>query len=214
MILTCPQCSTRYHVDPASLGGEERTVRCAGCGHRWKASPPSDAPTVIELTPVPMATPRSRPPAEPQSQPWHRSGSLVGWLSTAAVLLLLAGAVLGRDQIVAGFPASAGIYQWLRLPVAADHPLKIEAFAPKRMVEGGISMVLVEGAIVNVSKEPQTVPPIRVILLDETDIPLQEGTFEADVERLDAGAMTNFSGRLINPVPQASKVRVNFDLDS
>jgi predicted Zn finger-like uncharacterized protein len=214
MILTCPHCATRYHLDPSSLGGQARTVRCASCGHRWKTSPPSDAPTVIELTPVPDVTPRGRLPAEPQSQSWYRSGSLAGWLVTALVLLFLAGAIVGRNQIVSSFPASAGIYQWLRLPIPTKFGLAIEAFTPKWVVEGGISMVVIEGAIVNVSEHQQTVPPIKVTLLDGADRPLQDGTFEAEDERLDAGDRTSFSGRLINPAQQARKVRVNFDVGS
>jgi len=214
MILTCPHCATRYHLDPSSLGGEGRTVRCASCGHRWKASPPSDAPTVIELTPVPLVTPRTPPPAEPGSQSRHRSVSLVGWLVAALVLLLLTGAVAGRNEIVEGFPASAGIYQWLRLPLDTEPGLRIEQFTPKHLTEGGISIVVIEGAIINLSDHQQTVPPIRITLLDDADRPLQDGTFKAEVERLDAGARTSFSGRLINPAQQARKVHVVFDAGS
>lgn len=212
MILTCPHCATRYHLDPSTLGGQARTVRCASCGHRWKASPPSDAPTVIELTPASAAAPRSRPSAEPQIQAWYRSGSLVGWLATALVLLLLAGAIFGRDAIVASFPATAGLYQKLWLPVTAELGLRIEHFTPKRMVEGGISMLVIEGAIVNVSEQQQTVPPIKVTLLDSADRPIQDGIFEAKDASLDAGDKTSFFGRLINPAEQARKVRVNFDV--
>jgi predicted Zn finger-like uncharacterized protein len=214
MILTCPHCATRYHLDPSSLGGQARTVRCASCGHRWQASPPSDAPTVIELTPVPVVTPRNHPPAEAQSQSWYRTGNLVGWLVTALVLLVLAGAIVGRNAIVASFPASAGLYQKLWLPVPMEFGLEIEAFTPKWVVEGGISMVVIEGAIVNVSEHQQTVPPIKVTLLDGADRPLQDGIFEGKDERLDAGHRTIFSGRLINPAQQARKVRVNFDVGS
>ena len=214
MILTCPHCATRYHLDPASFGGQPRTVRCASCGHRWKASPPSDAPTVIELTPVPLVTPRTPPPAEPASQSRYRSLSLVGWLVAALVLLLATGAILARNEIVSGFPASAGIYQWLRLPVVAEPGLKIEQFTPKHLTEGGISIVLIEGAIVNASDRGQPVPPIRITLLDDADRPLQDGLVQAEDERLDAGARTTFSGRLINPAQQARKVRLKFDTGS
>jgi predicted Zn finger-like uncharacterized protein len=35
MMLTCPQCSTRYEADAAKFLPAGRTVRCAKCGHTW-----------------------------------------------------------------------------------------------------------------------------------------------------------------------------------
>ncbi|MGD9614473.1 MAG: DUF3426 domain-containing protein [Alphaproteobacteria bacterium] len=44
MILTCPDCETRYAVDDASLGGAEgRDVRCARCGKVWRYHPEAAA---------------------------------------------------------------------------------------------------------------------------------------------------------------------------
>jgi predicted Zn finger-like uncharacterized protein len=43
MILTCPECSTRFRVPTESLG-DGRTVRCSRCSHRWFQAPEEDAP--------------------------------------------------------------------------------------------------------------------------------------------------------------------------
>src|ERR1700761_4510313 len=92
MILTCPNCDTRYSVDGSKFPAAGRTVRCAKCGHSWHQAaeapeaeilPPEAAPVVAEPTPVadagdaPMAaaTPTPSPtrafaprPAEPEER--------------------------------------------------------------------------------------------------------------------------------------------------
>lgn len=43
MILSCPNCSTRFLVDPAALGSAGRTVQCAACRHEWRQEPEKPA---------------------------------------------------------------------------------------------------------------------------------------------------------------------------
>ena len=35
MVVTCPNCGSRYAVDPLAIGPAGRTVQCARCDHRW-----------------------------------------------------------------------------------------------------------------------------------------------------------------------------------
>lgn len=214
MILTCPQCSTRYHVDPASVGGNGRTVRCATCGNRWLAKPPADAPMTIELAPEALAATSRLPVAAPDKARGRGSASLVGWLAGVLVVLVVASAVIGRNEIVAGFPASAVIYQWLGLPITLRLGLQFEGVVSKRLQEGGIAVLVVEGAIINLSEKQRRVPPIRVTLLDGGGRRLQQELFRAKDGQLDAGGKTRFSGRLLNPAEQARHFSVTFEVGS
>jgi len=56
MIVSCPHCSTNFKVPEAALG---RTMKCARCGHVWKATASAPAPA-----PAP-ARPKARPAAAP-----------------------------------------------------------------------------------------------------------------------------------------------------
>jgi predicted Zn finger-like uncharacterized protein len=207
MILTCPRCSTRYHVDPATLGPAGRSVRCAGCGERWNVTPPSDTPRAVEFgSPLPEAT--SHPP-DPASA--RGSTGMIGWLAAALAVLLLASAVIARNEIVAGFPASAPIYQTLGLPITVNLGLEFEGVKSTRLEEGGISVLVVEGAIVNVTSSDRPVPPIRITLLDQGGRQLQEELFEAKEQHLEPGAKTSFTGRVVVPAERARNFSVSFE---
>ncbi|MDG1995291.1 MAG: DUF3426 domain-containing protein [Emcibacteraceae bacterium] len=47
MILTCPECKSRYVVNPSALLPHGRTVRCAKCKHNWFEKKPEEDVEVI-----------------------------------------------------------------------------------------------------------------------------------------------------------------------
>ncbi|WP_421737619.1 DUF3426 domain-containing protein [Caulobacter sp.] len=55
MILTCPECASRYFVDDSKVGSAGRVVRCASCGHRWTARN-EEALDIFEEAPASVAS--------------------------------------------------------------------------------------------------------------------------------------------------------------
>ncbi len=78
MIVSCPHCSTNFKVPEAALG---RMMKCARCGHVWKATAsvaaappparPAARPAATVAPPPPVAKPRPKPaPAPAPSAPY------------------------------------------------------------------------------------------------------------------------------------------------
>lgn len=70
MILTCPNCATRYIVPDSAIGHDGRRVRCASCKHSWFQEGAelelagAEAPAVA--TPVAAGASVAKPPAAPE----------------------------------------------------------------------------------------------------------------------------------------------------
>ncbi|MDE2228554.1 MAG: zinc-ribbon domain-containing protein [Alphaproteobacteria bacterium] len=215
MIVTCPTCSTRYLVDTQKLGVQGRMVRCGSCGHTWYQAPPEHATSRIDLTePVPEPTPgvverRGLPAIQRRRRSW---GKLVALL---VLLLVLAGAGWGaifmRDRVMALVPQSARIYS--RLGLAASMPdfgpgLALRDVAPRRAVENGQSVLVIDGRIVNLSSARRRVPPLKVTLRDANDKPLTSWTFSAGIAELGPGASASFHTTYQQPTADATGVVV------
>ena len=49
MILTCPECTTRFAIDPEAIGPNGRTVRCSQCSATWFAAADPDILSLNEI---------------------------------------------------------------------------------------------------------------------------------------------------------------------
>jgi predicted Zn finger-like uncharacterized protein len=75
MILTCPQCATRYRMEDDRFPSGGGNVRCTKCGHGWFQEAPAIAlePALDSVSqPEPPFQPPAAPPSQPSPEEWHR----------------------------------------------------------------------------------------------------------------------------------------------
>lgn len=234
MILTCPQCATRYQVDAAQFAGVGRKVRCAKCGHVWhqEAAPPEPEPglesAAFEAEPPPApSVPEPRPAAyapaavvaaaeqEQAQAPQRRrdvSGivSVAGWFGLAVLVAVLGWAgVHYRQTIVTVWPQAASLYSRIGLGVNA-RGIAFTDVAYRRAQEGGQQVLSVSGKLVNVTHSEQPVPEIRVTITDDARRELYHWNFSAGVSTLQPGQKIGFLSRLTSPPEGARHLEVRF----
>jgi len=213
MIISCSACSTRYVVDPALLGPEGRTVRCANCGHQWHQKAPSDFPQMVRPEPLPEAprapTPGANLPGFPRRA--RQPGAAVAWSALALAVLVVAGAaVAARDAVVAAWPPASRLYGAVGLATEAPGTgLEFRNVTTARRLEADREVVVIEGEVVNVSNRDRQVPALRAALTAK-DRELSSWTFEATQSRLLPGESARFVTRTDEPSEEATGLSLRF----
>ena len=188
MILTCPECATRYFVDDARVGAKGREVRCAACGKRWVATredepmdlgPPAATPVVETSAPEPevapppsIDAPADELPADElpkvfrqkaQTRAMEREAATSGaiWAALAGGLVVLVAAViLLRQDIAQIWPRAAGAYARIGLPVNLVG-LTIEGQHAQPMLKDGHADLAVSGTLRNIRNKAVAAPSSR-----------------------------------------------------
>jgi predicted Zn finger-like uncharacterized protein len=224
MILTCPDCATRYFVDEAKLGPGGRKVRCASCGASWRAEPevePLDlAAAAVPVAPVVAAPEPVRPAgalpksyrAQQEARRRTREAVAAGvvWASLAAVLVaVVLAAVIFRVQVVRLWPRTAGAYAALRLPV---NPLGLqpEGVQASPGLQDGHAVLVVRGLERNVEAVPRPPAPLQVSLYDRSGVRLATTVARVDGEALKPGETRAFQTAFTDPPLAGAQVGVDF----
>jgi predicted Zn finger-like uncharacterized protein len=215
MIVTCPDCTTRYLVDPRALGSAGRVVRCAHCSKTWHQTPPEDFPRSLDMPLADAAPPLvgSRPqlPALPRRRGVPLATAV--WMALLAIILAsVVGAVVARDQIVVLWPPAARLYAMVGIPATpAGLGLELRKVMPSRGIENGVAMLIIEGEVANVSQVAHEVPKLKVVLRDRDGNELQSWSFPVAEARLLPGASVPFRTSIPQPNAAATGVVVTFE---
>jgi predicted Zn finger-like uncharacterized protein len=231
MILTCPQCATRYQIDDSKFPPEGRKVRCTKCGQTWfqAALPPEpepgrvSAPATAGIASLPLAgqagiepPPGPMRPAAPaetrrrHSAPGERMAAVAGWIGLLAVLgLIVWGGIRYRDAIADVWPQTSRLYAALGLPANVRGPA-FESVSYRRDIQAGQPVLIVNGTIVNAGAREIAVPSIQVVLTDNRRRSVDRWVFSPPQPRLKPGARMAFTTRRANPPPAARHLDIHF----
>lgn len=243
MILTCPDCATRYVVDDERIGPQGRAVRCAACGTRWTAMPeaepaaaeavhgplpdlaaaaepePAPEPDFTELAFEPRPLPADELPRafrdKVQTQKRVRQAAATGaiWAGMIGILaLLIAAAVVLRQDVARLWPRTAGAYAMVGLPVNLVG-LAIESQHAQPALRDGHAAVVVTGSLRNVLGRPVAAPPLRISLLNTSGKTVLVKIADPGGARIPPGEVRRFSVDVLDPPVSATDVEIAFVLD-
>jgi predicted Zn finger-like uncharacterized protein len=234
MILTCPECATRYFVDDERIVPQGRAVRCASCGARWTAKPdeplelvatPEEGAVAVEPFPRPerAADVRDLPAdelprvfrdrAQTQRKVRHAATTGVVWAVLAGVFVILLGAaVVLRQDIATLWPRTAGAYAMAGLPVNLVG-LAIENQHAQPALKDGRAALVVSGSLRNIRDRPVAAPPLRISLLNPAGRTLAVKIADPGGARIPPGEARHFVVNVYDPPVSATDVEITFLLD-
>jgi predicted Zn finger-like uncharacterized protein len=232
MQITCPTCATRYNLPDHSVPPSGRKVKCRSCGHVWMQFPPAaeeDDPfertalftaadtsageDLTEVRPV-RAMPAAASYRDSDAKPKRRAPLPgVGWIALAASLAaVIGGGVVAREQVVHLWPPANLLYKTAGLEVLPPGAgLQLQNSRSEQRQEGGATILVVEGQIVNVSDRPQKVPRVKATALDSRQKPLQTWIIDASAASLQPGEIATFFSAQRDPGP-AAVLKLTFDI--
>jgi predicted Zn finger-like uncharacterized protein len=226
MIITCPQCETRYTADDASFPASGRKVRCSKCGHLWHQAAPEPEPVLAPEAPPASRAAEQGParafgpaqasaPAEPEARAGRRTwaeslGLIAGWTGLVAMLVLIGWMGLRfRQEIAALWPQSSALYATFGVKVNSGG-IEINDVTYRHETQNGRPVLEVAGKLVNVSSRELPVPRVRVTLTDDDQRELYHWTFSPPRKTLGVGQSLGFSTRLTGPPPAAKHFQLHF----
>ena len=190
MIISCPQCKTRYRLDDHLLKDQGNKVRCSRCRHVFLARPGegSEAPSVLESdieAGESAASPDRSSGTKSTARDPRRSGrKMLLLLCLLLLLLLLAGGYVYYPQLKASLPFLGGTSLPTSLSQKQDDALSDLSqitFTDVRqyMVDNEKigKLLIIEGKAVNESRVPVEMVQIHSSIFNGQGEVLKSRTF-------------------------------------
>jgi predicted Zn finger-like uncharacterized protein len=137
---------------------------------------------------------------------------------TAAVMLIIAllfGSTLfvARDQFAELWPGIKGVYEALNLDDDEAEGLRLSQPQPVRIMQAGAQTLVVTGLVTNLTDGLQTVPNLKLMLIDKDNNVVQETSAPPTAPTIDPNSTQPYriELQLQLPVETAASLRVDWD---
>jgi predicted Zn finger-like uncharacterized protein len=137
---------------------------------------------------------------------------------TAAVMLIIAllfGSTLfvARDQLAELWPGIKGVYEALNLDDDEAEGLRLSQPQPVRIMQAGAQTLVVTGLVTNLTDGLQTVPNLKLMLIDKDNNVVQETSAPPTAPTIDPNSTQPYriELQLQLPVETAASLRVDWD---
>lgn len=170
----------------------------------------AEAPAGEDEPAAPPPVPRRRMPGGMRSP--QGAKSRVGWIVFASVAVILPlAAILARESIVDGWPPAAKLYDSIGLHVEVPGAgLQLRNVTSDRRQVGGLTILVLEGEIVNLSKMPREIPMLRGGLRDANRLELQHWLFSTGNQKLTPQEAIKFRAEYPDPPNETADITLLF----
>ena len=230
MILTCPQCGSRFLLSAYALSPEGRRVKCSNCAEVWFQAPDTEEINDIKdegaKSPFQEIPESVKPIREGSALPVIPSdkskktppGAVRGYAAAACIFLIIGIClVAGRDYIIQYWPPSGILYEALGyktlLPAEGLEFDQITVTADSKNNPVG-ETIKIDGQIVNRAKTIIAIPTIQVDLRDENGNMLERWTIGPPKPTLAGGARAEFTSERQSFIKDGKDVNIKFILST
>ncbi len=241
MIITCPECATRYSAKDDAIGPNGRMVRCSNCKASWFVSHDADTlelldnqksdldivkngidpeeevtttESFVEAKPTVGAHVQIRDKADQKRRNRRLVGVSMIWIVTLGLLAIgLALAYVFRQTIVDRTPAAATLYNAVGIQVKVSG-LDFEKPKTKNIIIDSEPVLVINGFIRNLSNENQLLPMVELSLHNTAGESVATWLVELDQRSLSAGDRVEYISQYPNPPLDASTLKYRFVNDT
>jgi predicted Zn finger-like uncharacterized protein len=149
--------------------------------------------------------------AEPRAAPAPPAGrARPAWPTVILSLLIVIGAILAwRAEVVRAMPQTASLFAAIGMPVNLRGLVFTDVRTTKEM-QDGVPVLVVEGAVANVTGRPADVPRLRLAMRDAAGLEVYTWTAQPPSPTLAGGETQPFRTRLASPPAEGRDVLVRF----